>query len=49
LNRLHPRIVMIHEGRVAFDGPFDNFEASASPITRPYFDLMPALHQREVG
>ena len=47
LYRLHPRIVMIYEGRVAFDGPFRDFEASNSPITRPYFEKMPVLHQRE--
>ncbi|MBT3307641.1 MAG: ATP-binding cassette domain-containing protein [Alphaproteobacteria bacterium] len=49
LYRLHPRVVMIFEGQVAFDGPFQDFEASESPITRPYFDLMPVLHQREAG
>ncbi len=47
LVRLRPRIVMLHEGRVSFDGGFDAFQASASPIIRPYFDLMPALHVRE--
>lgn len=46
LNRLHPRVVMLHDGRVSFDGPFKDFEASNSPIIRPYFDLMSALHQR---
>ena len=46
LGRLRPRTVMLHEGRVFFDGPFDAFEASRSPIIRPYFDLMPVLHQR---
>lgn len=46
LSRLHPQIVMLHDGRVSFDGPFDDFEASDSPVIRPYFDLMPALHQR---
>lgn len=46
LVRLRPRTVMLHEGRVLFDGPFDEFEASDSSIIRPYFDLMPALHQR---
>lgn len=45
LSRLHPRIVMLHDGRVSFDGPFDDFEASDSTIIRPYFDLMPVLHQ----
>ena len=46
LQRLQPRTVMLHEGRVFFDGPFRDFEASASPIIRPYFDLMPVLHGR---
>ena len=46
LGRLEPRVVMLHEGRVAFDGPFARFKAEANPIIRPYFDLMPVLHQR---
>jgi phospholipid/cholesterol/gamma-HCH transport system ATP-binding protein len=46
LYRLRPRVVMLHEGRVSFDGPFEAFEDSDSPIIRPYFDLMPTLHQR---
>jgi len=48
LSRLQPRTVMLHEGRVSFDGPFAEFEASDSPIIRPYFDLLPVLHQRIV-
>ncbi len=48
LSRLAPRIVMLHEGRVLFDGPFVKFEASESPVIRPYFELMPTLHQRTV-
>ncbi len=43
LSRLRPRIVMLHDGRVFFDGSLDAFEASDSPIIRPYFDLMPIL------
>ncbi|MBC8339211.1 MAG: ATP-binding cassette domain-containing protein [Rhodospirillales bacterium] len=49
LYRLHPRVVMIYEGKIAFDGPFKDFEASNSPITRPYFELMPVLHEREAA
>ncbi|CUW37301.1 ABC-type transport system [Magnetospirillum sp. XM-1] len=49
LYRLRPRVVMLHEGRVSFDGPFEEFEASDSPIIRPYFELMPVLHQGEHG
>jgi phospholipid/cholesterol/gamma-HCH transport system ATP-binding protein len=49
LGRLEPRVVMLHEGRVAFDGPFARFKAEANPIIRPYFELMPVLHQRAVA
>ncbi len=49
LSRLQPRTVMVHEGRVFFDGPYDDFEASDSEIIRPYFELMPVLHQRAVA
>tara|TARA_B100000965_G_scaffold128602_1_gene107085 strand:- start:950 stop:1837 length:888 start_codon:yes stop_codon:yes gene_type:complete len=48
LRRLQPRTVMLHEGQVFFDGPFADFEASDSPIIRPYFDLMPVLHGRSL-
>ncbi|MCW9033784.1 MAG: ATP-binding cassette domain-containing protein [Rhodospirillales bacterium] len=46
LIRLQPRIVMLHEGQVFFDGTFNDFATSKSPVIRPYFDLMPILHQR---
>lgn len=45
LSRLEPRTVMLHDGKVFFDGLFRDFAASSSPIIRPYFDLMPVLHQ----
>jgi phospholipid/cholesterol/gamma-HCH transport system ATP-binding protein len=48
LYRLKPRVVMLHDGRVFFDGPAQEFEQSASPVVRPYLDLMPLL-QRRVG
>jgi phospholipid/cholesterol/gamma-HCH transport system ATP-binding protein len=46
LFRLRPRIVMLHEGRVFFDGPYERFEEAESPVIRPYFDHMPVLHGR---
>lgn len=46
LRRLRPRILMLHDGRVFFDGPLDQFEESRSEIVRPYFDQMPILHLR---
>jgi len=49
LTRLEPRIVMLHDGRVYFDGPFDEFARSTSPIIRPYFETMPLLHQRPLA
>ena len=45
LRRLQPRIVMLHEGRICFDGNYDAFAQSNSPIIRPYYELMPVLHQ----
>ncbi|MEK7244552.1 MAG: ATP-binding cassette domain-containing protein, partial [Pseudomonadota bacterium] len=35
LTRLEPRTAMLHDGRVAFDGPFAAFKAAAAPIIRP--------------
>jgi phospholipid/cholesterol/gamma-HCH transport system ATP-binding protein len=46
LYRLQPRVVMLYEGKVFFDGPYRDFEKSTSPVIRPYFELMPVLHQR---
>ncbi|HEY7841475.1 MAG TPA: ATP-binding cassette domain-containing protein [Gammaproteobacteria bacterium] len=48
LKRLRPRTVMLHEGKVHFDGTFEKFERSRSPIIRPYFDTMPVLQDRAV-
>ena len=46
LNRLRPRTVMLYQGKVYFDGPFEEFEASSSEVIRPYFKLMPILQGR---
>jgi phospholipid/cholesterol/gamma-HCH transport system ATP-binding protein len=46
LQRLKPRVVLLNEGRVFFDGSLAEFEASSSPVIRPYFELMPSLHRR---
>jgi phospholipid/cholesterol/gamma-HCH transport system ATP-binding protein len=46
LFRLRPRVVMLHAGRVFFEGPYEQFEAATSSVIRPYFDLMPVLHGR---
>lgn len=46
LNRVRPRTVMLFQGKVHFDGPFEDFEASTSDVIRPYFKLMPILQGR---
>jgi len=48
LRRLRPRVVMLHEGRVFFDGSYAEFERSDSPIIHPYIVHMPVLHERVV-
>lgn len=48
LHRLRPRIVMLHDGRVFFDGPYEKFEKSDSEIIRPYFELMPILNRQPI-
>lgn len=45
LYRLQPRIVMLYEGQVFFDGLYSSFQQSDSPVIRPYFELMSVLHQ----
>jgi phospholipid/cholesterol/gamma-HCH transport system ATP-binding protein len=47
LCRLQPRVVMLHQGTVLFDGPAELFEKSKSPYIKPYLDLMPMLHRLE--
>jgi phospholipid/cholesterol/gamma-HCH transport system ATP-binding protein len=45
---LQPRVVMLHEGKVFFDGTYEEFSRSESPVIRPYFTVMPVLHRREL-
>lgn len=48
LYRLRPRVVMLHNGRVFFDGLYQDFEKSESPIIQPYFHDMSHLHRRTI-
>lgn len=48
LQRLRPRTIMLHEGKVFFDGPFEKFKEAKSEIIRPYFDIMPLLQERHI-
>ncbi len=47
LARLRPRVVMLFEGRVFFDGPFEEFQRTDSAPIRPYFQTMSAVHACE--
>jgi phospholipid/cholesterol/gamma-HCH transport system ATP-binding protein len=46
LERLMPRVVMLFEGKVLFDGSFDEFAASSDPHIKPYLAQMAFLHMR---
>ena len=47
LRRLRPRIVMLHQGEIAFDGPYDSFTDSDNPVAVEYLRSMPVLQARE--
>jgi len=49
LYRLEPRIIMLDAGGILFDGTYEAFRHSNSPVIQPYFELMPKLHQRLEG
>ena len=46
LYHLEPRVIMLHDGKVFFDGTTEAFQQSDSAIIRPYVELMPVLHGR---
>jgi phospholipid/cholesterol/gamma-HCH transport system ATP-binding protein len=47
LYRLRPRVIMLHQGQVLFDGATAEFQRSDSPYIRPYLDLMPLLNRQD--
>jgi phospholipid/cholesterol/gamma-HCH transport system ATP-binding protein len=46
LRRVHPRVVMLHDTRVCFDGPYADFETSPVPAAQDYLRQMPRLQER---
>lgn len=44
LRRLRPRVVMLLDGIVHFDGTFEEFTQLSDPHSRPYVEQMEALH-----
>jgi phospholipid/cholesterol/gamma-HCH transport system ATP-binding protein len=48
LRRLRPRIIMLHDAKVAHDGPYEHFLHDDSPVARQYLRAMPVLHARPI-
>ena len=48
LQRLQPRVLMLHDGGVLFDGPFEEFVRSGNPHITPYLSQMHQLHRRRL-
>ncbi|NBX36818.1 MAG: ATP-binding cassette domain-containing protein [Planctomycetes bacterium] len=46
LRRLAPRVIMLADGRVHFDGDFDSFIGRDDEHIRPYLEQMAVLHRR---
>ena len=44
LRRLAPRVLMLHEAGVLFDGRYEDFEGSHDPIVHRYLGTMPRLN-----
>ena len=38
-------MMMLDAGHILFEGTYEAFSQSNSPVIRPYFELMPKLHQ----
>jgi phospholipid/cholesterol/gamma-HCH transport system ATP-binding protein len=48
LRRLTPRVVMLFEGGVCFDGPYEDFRAGPCAAARTYLEAMPVLQTKPV-
>lgn len=49
LRRLSPRVVMLHQGEICYDGEYAGFGGSDCPPAREYLREMPVLHGRSAG
>ncbi len=48
LRRIRPRVVLLDQGGICFDGSYDEFEKADCPPAQAYLKDMPVLHSREV-
>lgn len=48
LRRIRPRVVMLHEGGLCYDGPYEQFGRPDCPPAHDYLRTMPVLHGRPV-
>jgi phospholipid/cholesterol/gamma-HCH transport system ATP-binding protein len=46
LRRLRPRVIMLYERGIVFDGPYDEFATNGPPPAQEYLRAMPVLHSR---
>lgn len=46
LRRLRPRVIMLGNGKICFDGPYDDFTRTHNPQAQLYLKAMPVLHAR---
>jgi phospholipid/cholesterol/gamma-HCH transport system ATP-binding protein len=46
LRRVRPRVVMLHNAEVCFDGPYEEFGRSGCEPAKAYLQAMPVLHAR---
>ncbi len=46
LRRIAPRVLMLHDSKVCFDGKFEDFERSSDPNVCRYLKSMPMLNAR---
>ena len=48
LRRLQPRVIMLHEGTICYDGPYENFGLPGCEPAIEYLRTMPVLHGRAI-
>jgi hypothetical protein len=46
LRRLQPRVIMLDQGGVCFDGPYEQFGKDGCEPAKAYLETMPVLHGR---